>query len=305
MIARNIPESIKRQVRQECGFGCVICGMPIFHYDHIAGFATVQEHSVANLALLCPIHHQHKTSGRMSEETVRRARRNPFNQGSSMTAPAELVSGEEIEVRLGSNIAYDTRAYSDFHVLFINGAGFFTIHHETSGVSLTLRVTDEEGNVLLAVDRGQLSVATEAWDYRFEGTRLSVRCASGDIVLDADLTDRLVQIHRGHFVDQFSTGCHVTREGALVFTVSGMEIGRVESGRIGHHPAGAFAFSRASCFDPTQIPGGYGFGRVWAAEYEQKAEALRRDALAGKPGPRPPGLERFRPMPLPASPGQN
>ena len=30
-----IPEIVKRQVRQEAGFGCCKCGNPIFEYHHI------------------------------------------------------------------------------------------------------------------------------------------------------------------------------------------------------------------------------------------------------------------------------
>jgi len=32
---RNIPLPIQREVRQRCGFGCVICGTLLYEYDHI------------------------------------------------------------------------------------------------------------------------------------------------------------------------------------------------------------------------------------------------------------------------------
>jgi hypothetical protein len=32
---REIPSEIKRQLRQEAGFGCCICGIPIIEYHHI------------------------------------------------------------------------------------------------------------------------------------------------------------------------------------------------------------------------------------------------------------------------------
>jgi len=30
---QNIPLPIQREVRQRCGFDCVICGMPLFKYE--------------------------------------------------------------------------------------------------------------------------------------------------------------------------------------------------------------------------------------------------------------------------------
>lgn len=35
-----IPESIKRQVRQEAKFGCIFCGSPIIEYHHIEEYCS-------------------------------------------------------------------------------------------------------------------------------------------------------------------------------------------------------------------------------------------------------------------------
>lgn len=37
--SRNIPLPIQREVRQRCGFGCVICGMPLYEYEHMEEWA--------------------------------------------------------------------------------------------------------------------------------------------------------------------------------------------------------------------------------------------------------------------------
>jgi 5-methylcytosine-specific restriction endonuclease McrA len=41
----KIPEGVKREVRQRCGFGCVICGLPIYEYDHLVPYAQVLSHN--------------------------------------------------------------------------------------------------------------------------------------------------------------------------------------------------------------------------------------------------------------------
>jgi len=53
-LSRTIPEGIKRQVRQECGFGCVVCGLAIATYEHIdPPFKTAKDHDPSKIAYLC------------------------------------------------------------------------------------------------------------------------------------------------------------------------------------------------------------------------------------------------------------
>jgi hypothetical protein len=56
-LPRAIPEPVKREVRQRCGFGCVICGKPLYDYDHKLGFSKVRRHVAEQITLLCPTHH--------------------------------------------------------------------------------------------------------------------------------------------------------------------------------------------------------------------------------------------------------
>lgn len=295
--ARTIPADLRRKVRQECYFGCVICGMPIFHYDHIRDFAEVQRHEAANLALLCPNHHQEKTSKRLGPDAVTRARLSPFNASRAMTATHTLMSEIGIEAWVGSNVSYDTKTSAEFHVIWINGDGYFTIHHEDNGCTHSIRLTDRSGNLALLVQEGNLTVSTDVWDYRYEGTKLIIKGSKENIILDADISDRAVRINEGSFVDQYETGVLVRKSGEVVFTMSGLEIGTVAEGSIGAHPSGAFAVVRESCFNASEVPAGFAMRRAWAAEYETKADALRIQKAEGLPGPSPVGLEDFRPFP--------
>lgn len=91
-----IPEPLKRQVRQQCGFGCILCGKPLYHYEHMIEFAVVQEHTLENLALLCAEHHDEKTRGIRTTESIVQARAAPFNLGHPTTSPWQLPEIEEI-----------------------------------------------------------------------------------------------------------------------------------------------------------------------------------------------------------------
>lgn len=74
---RKIPLPIQREVRQRCGFGCVICGVPSYEYHHMKGWATVKEHVAEDITLLCDGHHREVTSGLLPEEKVSEANARP------------------------------------------------------------------------------------------------------------------------------------------------------------------------------------------------------------------------------------
>jgi len=84
---RNIPEAIKREVRQRCGFGCVICGAPIYEYDHIIDWSIVKKHEAKNITLLCPQHHTEKTKGLLTREQVANSNMNPFSLQKGKVSP--------------------------------------------------------------------------------------------------------------------------------------------------------------------------------------------------------------------------
>lgn len=78
MSERYIPVGIKRQVRENCGYGCIVCGEIFCQFEHINLFADVKEHVVDNIVLLCLDHHGRVTNNLMSKEKVREHQLNPY-----------------------------------------------------------------------------------------------------------------------------------------------------------------------------------------------------------------------------------
>lgn len=206
--SRNIPESIKRQVRQECFFGCVICGMPVFHYDHIEEWSIVQEHTAENLALLCAVHHDAKTHGKLDVELVRERRQEPFNKGRQFTSGYNIPANRSVDVILGTNHSVSTFPPGGgiHEVIWINGYSFFRLHCERGWITMSFVITDDKGAPLVAVEDGELVISSEVWDYRYEGTRLQIRRAHGDVLAELDLSNQRVHILRGAFRDEHGDG---------------------------------------------------------------------------------------------------
>ena len=82
-----IPNDKMREVRQRCGFGCVICGLPIFEYDHIHGW----ENDPNTLTLLCDNHHKLKTNGLIPIAQIVEADANPFQSPSGPDRKRETM----------------------------------------------------------------------------------------------------------------------------------------------------------------------------------------------------------------------
>jgi 5-methylcytosine-specific restriction endonuclease McrA len=60
-VQREPPAHVKRQLRQEAGFGCCVCGYPFYEYHHIREFALDSHHDPKDMMVLCPNHHHQAT----------------------------------------------------------------------------------------------------------------------------------------------------------------------------------------------------------------------------------------------------
>jgi len=100
----DIPLPMQREVRQRCGFGCVVCGLPLYEYEHMLGWANVKQHVAEDITLLCDQHHREKTGGLLPEKEVAQANADPYNLRQGVSKPYDLhYSGTECEALVGSN----------------------------------------------------------------------------------------------------------------------------------------------------------------------------------------------------------
>ncbi|MFA0438588.1 HNH endonuclease signature motif containing protein [Vibrio sp. 10N.222.51.C12] len=257
-----IPEPIKREVRQQCCFGCAICGMPFFQYDHIDEYADVQEHTADNLVLLCPNHHSAKTTKKLSKERIRAAKQKPFNSTRPHTSGFQVEPTQELLTLLGSNLVkgWYPNGNGDHHPVWINGKSYFTIHSDEGWLSVSLAVTNDRGEILLTVVRGELMVATGNWDYVYEGDNIKVRAGLGDIILDINLSDSKVEILKGMFLDRTIDG-YVIQDGALHTICEGQNGGISIGCTANANGFGGWGILNQKAFPDVQAPGGFGFFR--------------------------------------------
>lgn len=199
-----IPAKTKLVVRQRCGFGCVVCGAPVFEYDHIEEFSKVGAHDPANLTLLCRNHHGEKTSRRLSRDFILSANSNPFNLNEKMTSPwRQFFAGSSVKFIVGSDkYLFDFRgAETDFFsAIQIGGKTMLGFRFDGSGLLLNAVLTNRSGKKILIIEDGEIRASTEVFDYKVEGPVFTIRSAKSSVELKLEVQEHGLSITKGYFV---------------------------------------------------------------------------------------------------------
>lgn len=225
-VSRYIPSKVRLEVRKRCHFGCVVCGMPIYEYEHIDEYAANKEHDVNNLVLLCPNHHTSKTNKQnLSKERIRYYQQNPFNANREFTSPYKVEPTTRINCEVGGNkvlrMAFDNM--NEHHVIWVNGVHFFKVHRSGGWLTFSIILTDSDGNMLLKVEEGEIIANTKQWDFQYVGNYLTVRRGHGDVLLRLKLSDREIKVERGSFFTPDKSGFEVHRQSLYGYSDGDME----------------------------------------------------------------------------------
>ena len=186
--SRNIPLPIKREVRQRCGFGCVLCGVPVYEYEHMDGWASVRRHEADQITLLCAQHHAERTKGLLTIQQVRQASKDPFNlrHGKSPAYQMHFAGGSCL-VDIGSNrfsttFAGDGRSMT---ALMIDDVPLIGFSLDSGQLLLNMLVYNESNERVLEIVESQLVYTGDGvWDVEFVGQTLTIREGLGDFLLE-------------------------------------------------------------------------------------------------------------------------
>jgi hypothetical protein len=164
---RNIPLPIQREIRQRCGFGCVICGLPLYEYEHMLGWTNVQRHVANEITLLCDQHHREKTGGLLPIEAVTQANASPYNLREGTSKPYNLhYSGDECEAVIGSNrFTTQDQGYGTVMIpLLVDGTPLLAFILADGHLLLNLNLYDEYNRLVLRIRNNQLLYSVAPWD---------------------------------------------------------------------------------------------------------------------------------------------
>ncbi|MCL5125303.1 MAG: HNH endonuclease [Deltaproteobacteria bacterium] len=179
--SRHIPNPIKLQIRQECGFGCVVCGMTIYTYEHIdPEFADAAEHDPTKMALLCGGCHLKVTKRIWSKDKIKKARLAPKckQQGYSNDF---FDIGEPFGISVGRIYFYKTETGD---LLQIDGKTVLSMRKVDGEPPLLSGIFhDHNGNILFEIKDNEWFGKPEAWDIESVGNTLTIKDKQGSILL--------------------------------------------------------------------------------------------------------------------------
>lgn len=184
-----LPDPLMREVRQRCGFGCVICGLPLYEYEHMLGWAETERHVAEEITLLCDRHHREKTNKLLPASMVQAANANPYNLRAGVTPPFLLHFGaQDCSVNLGGNVFWTSyRGDGTFIIpVSVDATPLIAFVFEQGRLLLTLQIFDEFNQPILRVLNNELQYVPEPWDIEFTGHRIVVREAARKILIEID-----------------------------------------------------------------------------------------------------------------------
>lgn len=228
-LSRDIPDPIKRKVRQRCGFGCVICGDAITHYDHMQiGFSEAHVHDADDITLLCGSHHDQKNKNILPNSLVIHHNKNPFCLSKGFAKGPLHFSSIHPEIIIGNisckNIGTILSVMGE-RVLYLTPP-----EAEGAPYLLNALIRNTDGEIILNIVNNEWLTPTDNWDVEAEGPKVSIRNAFRDIALvfrseapDKLVFERIHMSHKGFAIDCKLGSCVSIR------TPSGLEL---ESGGV-------------------------------------------------------------------------
>jgi len=181
--SRDIPEPIKRQLRQEAGFGCGICGNPVYEYHHIVDWAIAKSHNPMHMMVLCPNHHHAASVGALSEQAQRRWKERPLNITNGYVEGILFIKEPGVAIRVGS-MDLVGRGFK----IAVDGTPLLALDQDSDGrLQLSLDLYDASDSLLLTIKKNEWTAGDPMpWDFEFDYRRFCLRQKRGSITLSVN-----------------------------------------------------------------------------------------------------------------------
>lgn len=186
--SRTPPAAIARQLRQEAGFGCVVCGCPIVEYHHIIEWNEKKHFDPDHMVAMCPNHHSEY--GKLDKSKAYTAKQNPINIRKGRIEG--LLGGNKGQkaLRLGAMTVKNCGSALNF-----SGINLFSYSLSNGEYLLDVFLPDENFWPELEVSKNSLKAEIGGfWDIEFKTNWVKFRRKKGNIFLEIDFRGDLVEI---------------------------------------------------------------------------------------------------------------
>ncbi|MDC7102434.1 hypothetical protein N6O11_21820 [Escherichia coli] len=181
-LSRRIPETIKRQIRQRCGFGCVICGFGFYDYEHFKpDFVDAKVHDPNGMTLLCSQCNQKRARGRLSAQTVEIADRNPKCLQAGFANEMFDFHNEPITVKFAGVTFHNCQ-----NLIVVNEQPILSVTPSPiphGPMLLSGIFCNSIGKETLLIDENEWKAKSDNWDVECTGPRITIRRGPGEFAL--------------------------------------------------------------------------------------------------------------------------
>lgn len=171
MARASPPDPVARQLRQEAGFGCCVCGSPSLQYHHILEWSVEQHFRASDMMALCPLHHDQATKRAMPEAEQRQFKARPHNIVAGLAKGLLAVRQDYCAADFGSVTVVGDGTFFQFGEEDIIG-----FHLEEGRLEISLRLYSETDELLLHIDKNEwLSGDPLPWDIEADWQIITLR----------------------------------------------------------------------------------------------------------------------------------
>ena len=180
---RNIPQDIKRKLRQESNFGCCKHGNPIIEYHHIIPWHQTEAHNEKDMMVLCPTCHHSIDS--YSEENQKKIKNNPYNKSNINNNGTLIVSQGICAINTGA-----ITLFGDGPIITSNKKSYLEFYVNNDNIlELTLTLFNQIKKNILKIKKNEwIKGDISYWDIEFtSGSRkLKIKEKEGETNIEID-----------------------------------------------------------------------------------------------------------------------
>ena len=188
----SVPNEVRRELRQESGFGCCNCGHPFVQFHHIVPWSEDQHFRPEDMMTLCSHCHHLCTVGAITESEQRQMKRRPKNIIDDNARGLLYVNSRRLEVHLGGGIAINTPVLLMIENTFVLQA---KLSEECGRVLISALIHDSRGWVVGRIIDNEWEIPPSGvWDIEAYPRTATVREKARDISFSVDTRQDQVKL---------------------------------------------------------------------------------------------------------------
>ena len=188
MSRKTPPSAVARQLRQEAGCGCAVCGNPLVAYHHIIEWSERQHFEPEHMVALCPNHHAEY--GKLAKSKSYSAKKNPINLKNGRIKGYLGGHKAQKRLRIGGMTIGDCKSAISY-----SGISLFSYRLIDGEYSLNSFLPAPDFWPEIEIKENAVSAWTEDfWDIEFKTNWIKFRRAKGEIFLSIDFRGDNVEI---------------------------------------------------------------------------------------------------------------